>query len=188
MSYNIVTRPDHVRAEKRRNFAFQLRSAGLTYNEIVEAVRNQFPDEVPPSYDNRYAYNDVKLMLDHLRIDLKEDSQFVRMIMLEQIDRVMITVYDMAQKGNLKAIDRMLKLQTQKARLVGAYAPSEVKINDWRSEILQLMQTHKIDEQQVREYLGEQLYREFVESRSPALLEAGTVEEGEFTDLDEELA
>ena len=178
------TQANALHAAKRRKFVFDLRASGLNYQDIVSAVKLNFPD-CPASYDERYAWRDVMYTLDKLKGELSESAENTRAIMLDQIDRVMLAVFQKSQAGDLKAVDRFIRLQDQKARLVGAYAPTQVKISDWRSEIIALMQQRRLEPAQVRDYLGDQLYRELVEQRSAYLLENGEVEDGDFRELEE---
>lgn len=182
------TIPSHVNALERRKFATELRASGVLYADIALAVKQKFGDKAPASYDERMAWRDVMIVLDKYKKDLAETAEDVRTMMLTQIDGVMLTVYQKALAGDPKAVASFIRLQDQKARLVGAYAPAQVKITDWRSEILQLMQSRQLTDADIRGYLGEQLYREFVEQRSPALLEAGEAEEGNFIEVEEPVA
>lgn len=180
-----LTVASHLSAAKRRTFVYDLRIAGATYSDIVRAARETIPDHVPPSYDERYAHRDVMIVLNKLNTELRESAEQMRTMMLQQIDTVMLTVYQKALTGDAKSVNSFIRLTDQKARLIGAYAPAQVKITDWRSEILQLVKQNRIQLDQVKDYLGEQLYREFVESGSTPLLEAGEIEEGSFTEVEE---
>lgn len=171
----------------RRKLVVDLRLSGLTFSEIAQAVKQQIPDTAD-SYDERYAWRDLNKALENNRVELGESAQQLREMMLLQLDTVMTVVYTRALEGDYKAVDRMIKLQEQKARLLGLYAPAQVKISDWRTEVLKLIDQNKLDADQVRSYLGEQLYREFIEQGSPHLLEAGDVEEGQFEEMEERMA
>ena len=182
------TIPSHVNALERRKFAMELRASGVMYADIAIAVKQKFGDKAPASYDERMAWRDVMIIIDKYQKDLAESADKIRTTMLMQIDNVMLTVYQKALTGDQKSVASFIRLQEQKARLVGAYAPAQVKITDWRTEILQLMQNRQLTDAQIRGYLGEQLYREFVEQRSPALLEAGEAQEGDFIEVEEVVA
>ena len=49
---------------QRRAYVAELRERGITYAQIADAVRQRFPDTCPPTYDQRYAYVDVRYILD----------------------------------------------------------------------------------------------------------------------------
>ena len=55
------TRSDDIRTQERRDLVLSLRKAGVIYKDIVQAVRNKFPEsELPSNYDERQAYQDVR--------------------------------------------------------------------------------------------------------------------------------
>jgi len=175
-----------VEVANRRNFAVALRVQGLTYREISEAVCTRFQLE-PFKYDERDAYKDVALELAKVRRETSEMAGEIRAIELERLDKLMVIAMGAAQGDSkreilpdLDAIPIVLKIMGRRAKLLGLDAPSQIKVEDWRSEVIDLLKTGKITFEQLRQEIGSDLAGEIVNATGIGLLESGEVEEGQF--------
>jgi len=168
-----------ITVSERKAYAMKLRTAGLNYREIhQEMIKRYGKDALPSTYDERYAYRDVKAELDRLRSSSLDTAQDLRLLELDRLDQLQTAILGDALAGNLKAVDRVLKIMDHRAKLMGLFAPSksQLEVSDWRSEIVQLIKAGKITVEQAEEELG----KEFV----AGLLVSGSTDviEGEFAD------
>jgi predicted phage terminase large subunit-like protein len=80
------TRADTLKVLVRRQFVFQLRRRGATYETIFQAARQRFGAQLPKSYDRRQVYKDVLAELTHLQTELAEAVEAVRHLDLDGLD------------------------------------------------------------------------------------------------------
>lgn len=164
-----------VNANTRREFALQLRASGLNYREVAEAMVSRFTrDLLPSTYDERYAWRDVQTEMSKLRSMTLETAQQYRLMELYRLDQLQSAIMPDAVGGDQKAIASVLKIMDHRAKLMGLYAPSEVKINDWRSQVIELVKSGKITREDIASEYGEDF--------AIAVLESGTDQpvEGRF--------
>jgi hypothetical protein len=161
----------------RKYFAMQLRAAGLNYREIYEAMMTQYgADKLPASYDERYVWRDIQEEMRKIRNDTTETAEMVRTLELSRLDQMQTAIMPSATRGDLKCIDRVLKIMAARADLLGLRAPTTTVVNDWRTQVLDLIKQGKITLAQAEEELGTELYNELVESRGESTIE------GRFTE------
>jgi len=181
VSTNVRTnalRAQNITVAERRDYAVKMRTAGLNFREILAEMISRYGREnLPPTYDERYVYRDVKYELNKLRAETLETAQDLRLMELDRLDQLQTAIMNRALGGDLKAIDRILNIMKMRSNLMGLNAPTQTKVevSDWRSEIVNLIKTGKITVEQAEEELGKELVA--------GLLVAGGegVIEGEFT-------
>lgn len=164
----------------RRAYAYQLRAAGLNFREILEAVRANFGiDKLPHSYDERFCYKDVAYEFNRMKIQTMETASDMRVLELTRLDQMQTSIMPKAIAGDLKAVDRVLKIMNQRANLMGLYAPtkSKIEVNDWRSEIIAMIKNGTITRQQAEEELGTEVIRGLLDTGSENVVEGSFVEE-----------
>jgi hypothetical protein len=91
----------------------ELRCAGLSYEEIAKRTGYAGRQGAKKAYDsalNRWAVETVEQQ---------------RIIQSERLDRIFTQAYIAARGGDLKAIDRCLKIEERRARLWGLDAPKQ---------------------------------------------------------------
>ena len=128
------TSPVKLRAAERRIESLRLRKRGLTYSQIGEKL----------GVSSRTAYGDVKTELEKIRKVCSEEAELVREIELQRLDELWRVANTAALKGDLKAIDRCLRIQERRAKLLGLDAvesvtvehSGEIKIDDARASLL----------------------------------------------------
>lgn len=106
---------DPLFAEKVRK-AIELRKAGATYDKIAEAL----------GYENRSgAY---KIVVGALRDLVQEPAKELRTLEAERLDAMTLALWTRAQKGDLPAIDRLLRIMERRARLLGLDLPLAIDV------------------------------------------------------------
>jgi predicted DNA-binding protein (UPF0251 family) len=103
--------------EIRRIEALRLRVSGLTYEAIAE--------ELGVSLGT--AHSDVQFMLAKRRKQAAEDAEHVRELELERLDAAIYLVLGQIGKENLGAVDRLVKLNERRCKMLGLDAPEQRK-------------------------------------------------------------
>jgi len=103
--------------EVRRTEALRLRVAGTTYEKIADALEIGLAT----------AHNDVQVMLAERREQAAEDADEIRDLELDRLDRAIVLVLKQIEKGNLGAVDRLVKLNERRCKMLGLDAPEHRK-------------------------------------------------------------
>lgn len=107
---------DRLTAAERRRQALDLRRTGASFRQIAEAIGCSV------SIAHRYVATEI----DKLNRESREDAESIRTLELERLDRMTFALWNAATaRGNLGAIDRMLKVMERRARLLGLDAPAK---------------------------------------------------------------
>jgi hypothetical protein len=98
----------------REQQAVQLRSNGASYDQIADAL----------GYSQRdAAYKAVVRGIRRYAEHYPESIELARSMALQRIDQMMLAVWPDARRGDVQAIDRVLRLETRRASLLGLDAP-----------------------------------------------------------------
>lgn len=98
---------NEVELAERRRKAVEMRKAGCSYDEIARAL----------GFSNSgNAYHTVHKAL---KATYREPAEELRTLELERVDRLMRAIWPRAIKGDVDAIDRVLKVMARRARLLG---------------------------------------------------------------------
>ena len=84
---------------------------------------------------SRTAHRDVKKHLDEIAQTCTEEAEEVRCIELQRLDGLWKVAHDKALKGDLPAIDRCLRIQERRAKLLGLDAPQRAEITGLQTEV-----------------------------------------------------
>ena len=95
---------------------FELRKAGATWQQIAD--RGIYADKAT-------AYNAVMRLIEATQTEVGED---LRTVMNARFDAALLAIWPRVQQGELEAIDRMLKIEAQRAKLYGIEAPTRTEI------------------------------------------------------------
>lgn len=114
-NHRLSSRRVKASTEQRTQMA-QMRAAGATLSEIGRAL-GLHPTTV------RYH---ILRLLDEVAY---EDADRLRTLEGERLDRLQRTIWPEALGGNLRAIDRVLRIMDHRARLFGLYAPVAIDAN-----------------------------------------------------------
>ena len=172
---NSDSAPAVISREERAARCFELRKAGLNYSQIAERIEDEWGErgiahQLPSSWGKRYAHADVTVMMQRNRETIQDTILEVLELEIERLDQMMAAIWDRAINGHLESIDRILKIMDRRSRLLGLDKNVE---QDWRSEIVTLLQTGQITLEQVRKELGDELAATIVEYASVASNDSG---------------
>ena len=177
---------------ERREQAMALRLDGYTYREIAEimyALSVEGKLIIPDSYDERYAYRDVNNVLKQVQTELFESAEQLRIMELRNLNRLQNAIMPKALRGDLKAVDRVLKIMSQRERYVPDLSlPKTVKIESWQNEVLALIREGRITIEDIKNdypQLAERILAELPNARSETGNADGSFAiEGEYIDLE----
>ena len=100
--------------------AYKLRITGLSYRRIG--------DQLGISHVTAFVW--VKETLEALRKECKELAETYRDMELERLDEAQTAIYNKVLKGDVAAIDRLLKIQERRSKLLGLDAPTKQDITE----------------------------------------------------------
>lgn len=102
-----------IEAAEKRARALDLRKAGATYDQIAEQV----------GFSNRgNAYRAIQTALKELTA---EPAHEVQRLEVERLDAMLLGLWGQARRGNQGAVDRVLRIQERRARLLGLDAKTQ---------------------------------------------------------------
>lgn len=97
----------------RRIEALNLRRTGMGYRDIAKNLG------VSP----KRAYEIVSQAFEELKNDQHHTAEEVRAIELERLDKMLESIWPKVEKGDVAALDRAVKIQERRAKLLGLDAP-----------------------------------------------------------------
>lgn len=103
-----------VLAKDRERECLSLRKAGATYDQIAERV----------GITREGARGAVARALAALSEICTEEAKEVRQLELDRLDAMLLGLWQRASKGEVAAIDRVLRIQERRSRLLGLDAPT----------------------------------------------------------------
>lgn len=110
------TSPRRIEAIERQKQALDLRKAGATYDAIAKKLE----------YANGSgAEHAVKAAL---KATIQDSADDVRRMELERLDALLLQMWTQTQKGNLGAVDRVLRIMERRSKLLGLDAPTKQEI------------------------------------------------------------
>ncbi len=107
----------HIAAHARQLRALELRLAGVTYEQIAEQL----------GYAGRSGA--FKAVNTALKETLREPAEELRTLSAERLDRATLAIWRAVSAGDLQAIDRLLRIEARRARLLGLDAPSRQELS-----------------------------------------------------------
>jgi hypothetical protein len=114
-------------AAERQVRALDLRKAGVSFPAIAKQLGYGGPAG---------AY---KAVLSALRNTQQEPADEVRRLAVERLDRILFAVWpralDIHDPQQLECLDRVLKIETRRAKLLGLDAPDKIDI-EWRIRLM----------------------------------------------------
>ena len=124
---------DAVQANERQLKALTLRKAGVGYWAIAEACGYK---------DHSGAWRAVKAAL---KKTLQEPADELRTLELARLDDMLKAIAPHVAAGNLTAIDRALKIQERRSRLLGLDAPSKTDLTTGGEPITKEVDNERFD-------------------------------------------
>lgn len=105
-----------IEAQERRAKAVQLRRMGWSYTRIAAQL----------GMTRSSVHKAVTKALTETQKALDLEADILRTQELERLDELQSYIWIEASKGNLKAVDRVLKVIERRARLLGLDAPAKI--------------------------------------------------------------
>lgn len=110
---------EQVEIPQRHLTALELRKMGLSYRKIAEKL----------GVSHVQIYNDIKSELASLSDLNTGATEELRQLELERLDRIIAALDHWVQSGNTQAAIALLKAMDTRAKLLGLYKPTEIKID-----------------------------------------------------------
>jgi hypothetical protein len=104
---------------ERRLFIMEQRRDHLTYEAIAQKVTEKFGYPISAVQ----CFEDFRLIMAQRAKQLNDATDECREIAIQQLDSVCLAILPQVKAGSLEAIDRYLKIQQRKAKLLGLDAP-----------------------------------------------------------------
>lgn len=120
----VEQRARKVRSQENRARAVEYRKMGMTYEAIAQQLR----------ITRQAAHKTVHKAMSEVQTRQYEDASIVKVMELENLDRLQLAAWPGAMKGNHLLIDRVLKIQERRAKLLGLDAPEKKALNDASGE------------------------------------------------------
>jgi hypothetical protein len=108
---------NEVEASDRMRRALELRKAGVGYQQIADALGYAGPSG---------AYSAVDRALREVR---REPAEALLRLELERLDQMMVAIAEQVREGNLKAIDRALRISERRCRLLGLDKAEKLEVD-----------------------------------------------------------
>lgn len=116
-----------IEVAERRRFAVTLRTAGATYQQIADQAVDTFGTQnLPTTWDQRYAHRDVKAVLDRMYKQMFMDIRAYQQIQVERYEGIIRTHWPKVMKGEKGAAELVLKAMKDENKLLGLDAPQRV--------------------------------------------------------------
>lgn len=120
--------PRKILAADRTREAIELRLAGASFRAIAESLG--YVDK-NGNADPGSAWKAVQR---GLAASIREPAHDLITLELERLDGMFLAIYPQARKGILGAVDRCLRIQERRSRLLGLDAPVKIETN-WRKAV-----------------------------------------------------
>lgn len=111
------TSPRRIGAVEKQRRALDLRKGGATYVQIAQELGYK---------DHTAAVAAVKVALQKT---LQEPADELRELECARLDTLLISIWPTARRGDLGAVDRVLKIMARRAELLGLDAPKKINVN-----------------------------------------------------------
>jgi hypothetical protein len=116
MSSNSRTSAARVQAQENRRKAVELRRAGLSFRQIAKEL----------GMSKSGCYKAVQRALTDIQKELDDSATLLCAQESDRLDTLQVNVWSQALKGDVKAIDRVLRIMERRARLLGLDKPQKV--------------------------------------------------------------
>jgi hypothetical protein len=113
---NRMTHPRRMVALELAVKVLELRLSGMRFRGIAKATGRPLS----------VCYNALQRGLDEFREESKERIRVARALESVRLDELHKALWDRALKGNLRAVERVLKIMERRARLFGLDAPARI--------------------------------------------------------------
>jgi hypothetical protein len=122
------TRSGKVTRAARRHDVITLKAGGYSDEEIAEILTTRYKQEGGRGISRSSVTRIVNNWLESLRTADEALVDNVRALQLHRIDQLTAALSEKALAGNLKSIDRMIRLEYLRARIAGTEAPRKLQV------------------------------------------------------------
>jgi hypothetical protein len=112
------------REERRKHVAANLVS-GMNYRDMQAALKERGCESSLGTISN-----DVKILLGRLHREQVRDVEQWITVECRRLDVALNAIWSEVLKGNLRAIDRFIGIQNQRAKYLGLFKPVEMTLTD----------------------------------------------------------
>lgn len=137
---------------KHQQQALELRRAGMAYSAIGQKL----------GISRSRAHALVQLGFEQAREQVTASAEDLRTEEVSRLDGVLAKVYEKAAKGDLQAVDRLLKIGERRAKLLGLEAPVRIETTGRDGKPIEVQSTLSIDPSK----LSTQTLRELLDART----------------------
>jgi hypothetical protein len=117
------------RAKKIQRHArvLELRTQGYQFTEIADIIAHEFKES---NYCRQLAARDFKLAVDQIKENNTENVHSLRRLELIRYDKYLTHLETQISLGDSEAVRTALKVSELRAKLLGLFAPVEIKIEN----------------------------------------------------------
>jgi len=102
----------------RRNMILKYRMSGMTFQQIVTKLEAELgKQQLPAKYNERLACRDLKRYLEKIDSNNKQEINTSRSLHRERLNFLLNLMWDKAEQGDYRAIDRTFKISEALAKL-----------------------------------------------------------------------
>jgi hypothetical protein len=134
-------RAGKVTRAKRRTDVLALAVAGYSADQIAEQLSEKYVGQGMSRITKRAVQNTINKALTEWREQDSAKIENVRAMQLARLEEVLSGIYLKARKGDLGAVDRVVRLEALRAKIAGTEAPRRI---DFKGEM-----DHRISPQEV---------------------------------------
>ena len=118
-----------LKTAERRQYVCALRAAGATYHQIADQAAKEFGlDRLPKGWDHRFAYKDVKRVLDKMYKEMYIDMRGYQQIQVQRYEGMIRTFWPSAMRRDKGSAELVLKAMKDENKLLGLDSPQRVDI------------------------------------------------------------
>lgn len=108
-----------INAAEKRKRAVELRKAGAPYSRIGEEL----------GVSRQRASKMVKEAMEELKAETVQETENLRQMEAQRLDTLQVGVWSRAVKGDLDALDRVLKISHRRSKMLALDKPNRVEVS-----------------------------------------------------------
>lgn len=132
MSHNLRALGERERIIYRQEFVLRERARGKTLDEVHAAWTDHVEDALELRVSRRTVENDIKEGLKRKSSEMDMSAAQIRELLTLRLDNALKaeSFQKRLERGDLAAIDRLIRMTEQYSKIYGAYAPTKVAQTD----------------------------------------------------------